>query len=166
MKIVAKEHALEEPDRCKAPSEYILCGTGATCASPVRCGDCFAPVSLYRIQPAEDKLCSWILAWLHAYEACRRLDIQCPTLERAVGRELSRLDSSLVGRGREICLEIEARTGRPTYYCLDSGEAPSSKASCRCPGCAGPWLSIRPWLGLFFLRCEPCRLLAGGTCSS
>jgi predicted nucleic acid-binding Zn ribbon protein len=75
-------------------------------------------------------------------------------------------DSELSQRGREICQQVEAATGVPTYYFLMRywGRRKGEETR-RCPGCGGSWHVVMPANATsgfcdFPFRCEACRLVS------
>jgi predicted nucleic acid-binding Zn ribbon protein len=157
----------EGPSVCGcAPSSLpslVLFTTYLDAAPPVRCGACFGAVPLYRIPPTYngDEYHD-LLRWEADYQACDRLQMGCQTGERFGLREMSRLDSSLIRRGRAVCRTIEEKTGVPTYYHLFrwTGRSLAAERRRTCPGCGGAWLMSERWHDRFDFRCDPCRLLS------
>jgi predicted nucleic acid-binding Zn ribbon protein len=144
---------------CVSSSSYLLYTDYVTLDSPLRCGDCDDPVPLYRIPPTYEDEYYNIICWQSDYRSCDSLQMNCRTLERAATRQISDPTSSLSQQGRAICQQIEALTGKPTYYHLyrSAGRRRSAELKRLCPACRQPWLLDQPWHGFEF-RCEPCRL--------
>ncbi len=149
---------------CKQPSHYILFTNFIQISPPMKCGDCFYSVPLYRLPKTYDESeYSDILGWEADYQRCDGLQMNCSTGERFGMREMSGLNSSLSKRGRELCQEIERLTGKPTYYYLDRSNAVrshSAEQKRRCPSCNGAWQLEGPLHEIFDFCCEPCRLLS------
>jgi predicted nucleic acid-binding Zn ribbon protein len=87
--------------------------------------------------------------------------MNCRTLERAATRQISDPTSRLSQQGRAICQQIEALTGKPTYYHLyrSTGRRRSAELKRVCPACRQPWLLDQPWHSFDF-KCETCRLVS------
>jgi predicted nucleic acid-binding Zn ribbon protein len=153
-----------EPDGCQCvdPGSLILFTTYLEIQSPVRCGDCFLPVPLYRLPRFMSGEFVEVITWASAYKSCDSLFMGSSTGERFGYREMSRVNSSLSLRGREICKHFELGTGKPTYYYLHRyyGRSRSVEAARKCPGCERQWLLKQKWHSLFDFRCEVCRLVS------
>ncbi len=146
---------------CGVPEMYILYTNYLSLESPLRCGNCYLPVPLYRLPPTYEDEYSDIICWQSDYQSCDSLQMNCQTLERAATREISRVDSSLSLRGRDICNKIFEMTGRPTYYYLypSGSRNPAQALKRRCPSCNGEWRSDPPW-HRFDFKCDICRLVS------
>ncbi len=152
----------DQPCTCAVPAAYILFTNYLSLESPLNCADCFHHVPLYRIpRSAEDEYYNIIL-WQSDYQSCDSLQMNSSTLERAATRELSRFDSSLSRRGRNVCSEIAKQMGKPVYYYLYryGGRSRTQECKRRCPSCGSAWLLDTPWHDLFDFRCDTCRLLS------
>ena len=141
---------------------YILYTTYVSLESPIRCGDCFGGIPLYRLPATRDDEYGDIITWESDYKACDTLQMNCSTGERFGLSQLSKHDSSLAIRGREICNRITVTTGIPTYYYLlkSSGKGLKAEQARKCPSCKGEWLLQEPLHGLFNFQCDGCRLLS------
>jgi len=166
VKVLGEDPTSLNIDGCASPSEYILFTNYLTMESPLRCGECFGPVPLYRLHqtypvPDDGEYYS-IKLWEYDYQACDTLQMNCRTGERFGIREMSEPDSSLSRRGRELCADIERGTGKPVYYYLFryvSRTTLEKERARRCPVCGGAWLLEGPW-HLFDFKCEACRLVS------
>lgn len=149
------------PCTCQRPEAYILFTTYLSLESPLRCWTCFQPVPLYRIRPTKDKDYHAIICWQSDYQACDTLQMGCSTLERASVREMSRPDSSLSKRGRDICAVITENIGIPAYYYLYRYNARSRKQELArtCPVCNGEW-RLDESQHIFDFKCDRCHLLS------
>ena len=152
---------------CKGRTSLILFTNYLTFESPVRCGDCFNPVPLYRIPTCSSGEHLDILHWRADYKACDTLQMHCTVGERFAEQQLYRHDSSLSERGREICHELAKRTGQSTHYYLHKsrGRSTADERRRRCPNCEEDWLLAEAWHGLFEFRCDNCHLLSNIACS-
>jgi predicted nucleic acid-binding Zn ribbon protein len=146
---------------CKSSPAFVLFTTYLGRESPLRCGDCFNPVPLYRIPYIHDEEYSEVLKWEADYKACDTLQMHIETGERFGERQMGRHDSSLSRRGRELCTSISSLTGRPTYYYVHKFRARSSleEDQRRCPDCGGEWKLGERW-HLFDFKCDSCLLLS------
>jgi predicted nucleic acid-binding Zn ribbon protein len=160
--IVGKDIEASGPCRCGKTVSHILYTNYLVVDSPLRCGNCFHPIPLYKIPPTHHDDYYDIIFWQADYQACDTLQMNCKTLEHAATRELSRFDSSLSRRGIDICGRISANTGILTYYYLYRYEGQSSKKEFqrKCPSCGESWRLDKPWHELFDFKCQRCRLLS------
>jgi predicted nucleic acid-binding Zn ribbon protein len=148
--------------KCEKPKSYILYTTYVSLESPIRCGECFGSIPLYRLPATRDDEYVDIITWQSDYKACDTLQMNCSTGERFGLSQLSKHDSSLTKRGREICNRITIATGIPTYYYLlkSNGKGLKTEQARKCPSCNGEWLLQPPLHGLFNFQCATCRLLS------
>ncbi len=153
-----------EPDSCACPepSSYILFISYGELQSPVRCGDCFCPIPLYRLPRFESGEFVEVVSWMEDYKSCDSLFMNSSTGERFGYREMSQVKSSLSRRGREICEYIERKTGINTYYFLQRyyGRSRASEKSRKCPVCAGEWRLPERLHHLIDFKCHGCRLVS------
>jgi len=160
--LLGKDLDSEELCSCRSRRSLILFTNYATLQPPLRCGECFSPVPLYRIPGIQKEDTYELLTWEADYQACDTLQTNCATGERFAIREMSRVTSSLTQRGRAVCEEIERKTGIPVYYYLFRyrGENDQKERERRCPACDGEWYLTRPQFDRFHFRCDACRLLS------
>ena len=152
---------------CGDRASLVLYTNFLTYESPIRCGNCFNPVPLYRIPTGPQDEHYRLIAWQSDYRACDQLQINCTVGERFAERQLLRHDSALSELGRSLCREIADRAGMPTYYFLFKarGQTSATELRRRCPNCENEWLLAEPWHGLFEFKCDRCRLLSNVACS-
>lgn len=157
----------EEPEcalvcECHSPSSYILFTHYVSLESPLRCGDCFGAVPLYKIQSTDDNEYYDIITWKSDYQACDSLQMHCSTGERFGIKEMSRHDSSLSKRGLEICSKLSKVTGVKTYYYLyrNTSLGRNAELNRKCPSCGGEWLIDNPLHDKFDFCCVKCTLLS------
>ena len=146
---------------CQTISSFILMTHYLSMESPVRCGDCFCPIPLYRLPKTYDDEYYNIIVWQSDYQACDRLFMNSRVLERATNRELSRFHSKLSQDGYALCRQLEKLTGIPVYYSIKThyGRSQQQEQQRQCPACGGPWLLEEAWHAFDF-KCESCRLLS------
>jgi predicted nucleic acid-binding Zn ribbon protein len=152
--------------RCRKRNAIILETSYDSLDSPLRCEKCAAPVPLYQIRDdGNTRVHDSIIPWMSDFESLHRLFMYDATGVRFAYREISKADSSLSIRGREICRRIESLTSVPTYYSLycHHGRSMKRELSRTCPSCDGKWLSDKSWHSLredCLFRCDPCRLVS------
>jgi len=153
-----------EPDGCSctASNSLILFTTYIQIQSPVRCGDCFRPVPLYRLPRFKNNEFTEVISWADDWKACDSLFMGSTTGERFGYREMSQIDSSLSRHGRAICAHFEQGTGNAAYYYLHRyyGRSRAVEEARKCPGCGGEWRLAERWHNLFDFRCEKCRVVS------
>lgn len=161
VQIIGEDPASMTTCRCQTRDSLILFTEYAVLESPLRCGDCFHPVPLYKIPKTYDDEYYDILCWMTNYQACVDLQMNCRVGECFGRQQLAKCDSALSRQGIEICSRIEQQTGTPTYYCLlqEKGANHRKKKDRFCPICGGDWMLSRPMHELFDYRCRNCRLL-------
>lgn len=161
-KVVGNEPYSSNVCGCKKSSYYILYTTYVSFESPLRCGDCFGIVPLYRIPATKDEEYVDILTWESDYKACDTLQMNCSTGERYGISQLSKYDSSLSKRGIDLCNRITTSTGLPTYYYLMKVTGKSNKVESKrkCPSCNDGWFLHETLYGIFDFKCDTCRLLS------
>ena len=147
---------------CEERSALILFTHFLNRVSPLRCAGCFLPVPLYRLDLADAEVVDDLRMWEHTYRACDELEIDSGFGESFARQNLWQLDSGLSERGRDVCTDLKASTGLPTYYYLARGSGKSVAAETKrpCPGCGGAWRLQEPLHGHFDFRCDPCLLLS------
>ncbi len=148
--------------KCVRPKFYMLYTTYISLEPPIRCGDCFESIPLYRLPVTSSGEYVDIITWESDYKACDTLQMNCATGEHFGTLQISRHNSSLSKRGIDICNHITVSTGIPTYYYLlkSSGRGMKAEQTRKCPSCGGEWLLQEPLHGLFDFRCDQCRLLS------
>jgi len=159
-------HGFESDSRplcnCEKSNSYILYTDYISIDSPLRCGNCFGLIPLYRISPTYDEEYNDIICWVDDYKACDSLQMNCSTGERFGIFQISNYKSSLTKRGIDICKRVSDCTGLPTYYYLSRYTSYSRKKEVnrKCPSCGGDWLLEKPLHNLFDFKCERCKLLS------
>jgi len=157
----------EEPYRapvckCNSPASYILYTNYVLLESPVRCGDCYGTIPLYKLPLGISGEYGDIITWESDYKACDTVQMNCSTGERFATNQMSKLGSSLAKRGLEICNSYYKLTKKPMYYYLyhPSGRGKKSEMKGKCPSCNGEWLLKERLYGFVDFRCDKCNLLS------
>lgn len=153
----------EEPRICGCKSSFLILFTNFVSeSSPLRCGDCFAPLPLYRFPYNEECNFHEILGWEKNYQACDRLQIGSEVGVRFGLRELSDVKSALSAQGRALCDAMSKSLKIPVFYYLYNHRKISKKKdqARKCPGCGGKWLLQEPRHVIFAFKCDKCRLLS------
>jgi predicted nucleic acid-binding Zn ribbon protein len=150
-----------KPCACAARSSAVMYTYYLATESPIRCGDCFLPVPLYRLPHTRDKEYFDWLAWANDYRACDRLQMNCTVGERYHERQLSAAHSELNRSGLALRTKLAELTQKPVFYYLHKTRGVSVKAERkrRCPSCKAAWLLDQPWHSFDF-RCEACGLVS------
>lgn len=162
--VLGREPQSADACTCESRSATILYTDFLSAESPLRCGDCFNPVPLYKIPHTCDYCDTYedIIFWSRQYHAFDSIWMRSGGGEKFAYKQLSRPDSELSQEGRETCRRIEQKTGRPAYYYLMCyyGKSLALERKRRCPGCGGAWLLKKPWQNRFDFRCQRCKLVS------
>jgi predicted nucleic acid-binding Zn ribbon protein len=152
------EHVVAVPTAdVEGASSFILYWGGF---SPVRSGDTFDPVPLYRLPYTNTRHRSYedINSWSRTYEEVDALWFRGSLGEQQFNNYMSDIKSPLTAQGREICTRLEELTGKPSYYYLFNYDS-KEMAHC-CPSCGGQWRLEQKMLEMFDLKCDHCRLVS------
>lgn len=148
---------------CRKRPFLILFTTFLYSGSPLRCGACFAPISLYKM-PATNETENHqdVLRWQDTYQAMDWLFIGSGPGERFAHDQLSRFDSALSIDGRDLARELEKKVRVPVYYYLSKhfGRSDRAERKRKCPSCGKAWLREEPLHRIFDFQCRRCRLLS------
>lgn len=152
-------------DVCMCDSSmYILYTNYLSLESPLRCGDCFSPVPLYRIPPTINGEYHDIITWQSDYQSCDHLQMNCSVAVRHAIHELSQIDSDLSMNGLEVCRNVYKSTNKPTYYYLmrvkDVDDIDYQDTRHTCPSCDKDWRIDFEWHDMFAYKCNHCLLLS------
>lgn len=160
--IIGREFSSAPTCQCDTPESYILYTNYLSLESPLRCGECFGTIPLYKIPKTYDEEYNDIISWVSDYHACDTLQMNCKTGERFGYHQMSRVNSSLSMNGIDICKRISRLTGKKAFYFLYRYNSLSRKKEInrRCPLCGGEWLLDEPLHNLFDFRCDKCSLLS------
>ncbi len=147
---------------CKDCRSYILFTNFISIESPLRCGDCFGVVPLYKILKTNDFNYYDVMAWQNNYQSCDSLQMGCRVGERFATNQMMKYDSPLSRDGLAICQKIQQSTQKPTYYYLNKPSVRSAEEDLKrkCPSCGGNWLSKKLLFDLFDFQCHDCYLLS------
>jgi predicted nucleic acid-binding Zn ribbon protein len=148
-----------EPCICENPSWYYL-NTRFCDDSPVICGDCRKPRSLYRLPYIEGyKEFFTLRHWQHNHLSMERIWFNGVS-DRFSYRQMNDPNSSLSKEGRKLCGAYEEATGKPFYYSLFYYRY-SRKKNISCPICGKPWQEIEKDHYVSKI-CKDCRLIMRG----
>ena len=129
--------------------------------SPLRCGDHFAPIPLYRLPAVANGDHKQIIKWQEDWEACDQLQMNGSIAEHAALHEIGEVGSRLHRRGSDLARRLELLSGIPTYYYLYRVGGLSAAEERARPALAvvvhGRWPPLHE---IFDFRCEPCRLVS------
>ncbi|HLD35982.1 MAG TPA: DUF2310 family Zn-ribbon-containing protein [Planctomycetota bacterium] len=162
IKILGKDSECSKTCLCKKHSFYILFTTYISFESPLRCGDCFGVIPLYRIPKTYDDEYNDIIIWQSDYQSCDSLQMHCTVGEKFGINQISKLDSALTKVGMKVCKSIQKATKKKTYYYLYKGIGKSyrSEISRKCPSCNGNWYQKESIHDIFYFLCKKCGLLS------
>jgi predicted nucleic acid-binding Zn ribbon protein len=162
VRIVGREPSGPSADGCKRPRWRVLYTQYISVAPPVRCGDCFDPVPLYRVPERSTFLRENVLFWSRAWQACDRLQMGCRVGERFTTDQISNPESDLGRWGWDLCDRLRRQTRIPTYLYLYRYGAKDRKREVQrcCPICGGAWRLEERLHRLFDFKCDRCRLVS------
>ena len=162
VKIQGEDLHSDTTDPDHLPEWQLLYTSYLQCCSPVRCGDHFSPIPLYRLPATGNGDHQQVIKWQEDWQACDQLQMNGLTAEFAVLHELSSPQSSLVQRGRQLATQIEQNSGVATYYYLYrvGGESRHQEQHRPCPGCGGDWRLPQPLHAVIDFKCDDCRLVS------
>lgn len=163
IKITGMDLHSDNTDPCTEPNWQILYTHYLSTCSPLRCGDHFAPIPLYKLPLADSEADHQeLLRWQVDWTCCDELQMHGTTLAAASTETLTDISSSLNETGRHLSQQIERNTAIPTYYYLYhlGRQDKAQELSRKCPGCGGEWRQEPAIYGIFDFKCDPCRLLS------
>ncbi|GAA5190550.1 Zn-ribbon-containing protein [Ferrimonas gelatinilytica] len=154
-------------DHCadQAPVNWqVLYTTYVHSSSPVRDGDSFQPVPLYRLPASFNGDHKALIKWQTEWQACDELQMAgSGAVEHAALNEIASVESVLFRRGWDLRGRLEYLTKVPTYYYLYrvGGSSLEEERERPCPRCGSrDWALESPQHDLFAFKCEPCRLVS------
>ena len=133
--------------------------------SPLCCGDTGLSIPPYLI-PISDRIREDLYFWAEHYRDHDKVWLASATLEIPAYKQMADPKSNLSVSGREICVEIERVTGKPTFYYLKRYWGRKVGESTRsCPLCGDQWTASddegeKHPFHKFHFRCEQCRLVS------
>lgn len=164
-KIVIKHIGNEyvENSKCCGKQSFFILYLGSP-YSPIRCGDCFEPVSIYSIPETyhDGKGYDDIFFWRKNYQACYDLWALSYVGEKYHQSQLSKHDSKLTQMGLQVCKNIEKVTNKSVYYFLMNYDkvTPKKDKKRKCPVCNGDWIVDTKLHETFDFKCDKCKLLS------
>jgi predicted nucleic acid-binding Zn ribbon protein len=145
------------------PSWQILYTTFLDTCSPIRCGETFAPIPLYRTPEAiangdRKSAIKWQEEWTNLDE----LQMNGSAVSNAALKELGDINSKFFYRGSNLCKRIQYITKVPTYYYLYrvAGKSLEEEQNRLCPSCNGKWRLDAPLFDIFDFKCDQCQLVS------
>ncbi len=142
---------------CHTPSCRFLYTHWDRLVSPLRCGDCWRDVPLYRLPLLDNpsKEHGQLTTWLDTRENFEWLWLHSGAGEREAYRQLARPRSPFMKETRDLAAQLEAKTKVPTFAFLKHYYKKWDK---HCPLCEREW----KWKGpeILRFRCNHCRLLS------
>jgi predicted nucleic acid-binding Zn ribbon protein len=142
---------------CENPSHYILFIENNSEEMPIICGDCMAPVPLYKFPKTYDDTEYFdILNWQKTYKACDMQFMQ-GIGEKHGYRMMNDPDSQLSTEGLRICSFLEEKTGKPFYYYLFRWYTNNKPL---CPKCGEAWANKEPDKYNYDFVCHRCHLVS------
>lgn len=162
-KRIGKELDSADLCKCNTVDSYILYTYYTSLESPLRCGNCFGIIPLYKIPKTYDDEYYDIKCWETNYQSCDTLQMNCRVGEKFGMRQLSDINSSLNKDGIDICKRIMDLTQKDTYYFLYHYVMYPKKdkeLNRKCPLCGGEWILENELFDKFNFKCDKCLLLS------
>ncbi|VTR62559.1 Zn-ribbon-containing, possibly nucleic-acid-binding protein [Actinobacillus pleuropneumoniae] len=108
--------------------------------SPLYNGDDFGAIPLYKATNQQQQLGEQLIKWQENWQACDQLQMNGETLEQQALAQISEVDSELSQAGIDLCRQLEAISGVPTFYYLYRlGNDLAAEHQRKCPKCGGEW---------------------------
>lgn len=160
--VLGHEIHSDSSDPVHQPSWQILYTSYVQTCSPLRCGDHFLPIPLYRTPAVGNGCFKQLINWQQDWQACDQLQMNGRSAEFAALNEIGELNSSLATRGMALRQKIEQLTEVPTYYYLYrvGGESEFSERNRLCPGCNEPWALAQSQHQIIDFKCDSCRVVS------
>ncbi|GAM73009.1 Zn-ribbon-containing [Vibrio ishigakensis] len=163
VKLIGQDINSEQTAEDEVPSWQILYTTYVHTCSPLRSGDTFMPIPLYRNPPTLNGDHKSVIKWQSEWQACDEIQMAggCKA-EHATVRELTSIESDIFRRGWDLRGRMEYITKIPTYYYLYrvGGENLASEKARKCPKCGGDWALEEPLHDIIHFKCDDCRLVS------
>jgi predicted nucleic acid-binding Zn ribbon protein len=163
VKVLGRDLNSEETADDGSPPWQILYTTYVHSCSPLRCGDTFRPIPLYRNAPTLNGDHKAIIKWQTEWQACDELQMAggCKA-EYAALTEITDAHSDLFRRGWDLRGRLEYITKIPTYYYQYrvGGHDLEEEQSRLCPGCGRQWRVDKPIHDIFHFKCDHCRIVS------
>ncbi|MGF1760816.1 Zn-ribbon-containing protein [Photobacterium sagamiensis] len=161
VKVIGEDMNSDPSDECEKPSWQILYTSHLHTCSPIRCGEHFQPVPLYRLPSLENGDQKQLIKWQEDWSACDQLQMNASVVEHPTLLEISSSKSTLFRRGWDLCRRMEVVSDIPTYLYIYrvGGESKESEQARVCPVCGGNWALDEPLHEIFDFKCDECRLV-------
>lgn len=141
---------------CDQSGSYLMYTTQYDEEYLILCGDCGGMIPLYRLPCLDERVEEYLdlYGWQESYRSFDKIWLHAPNdnLERSAVYQLHNPKSPLSVLGRELCKDIEVKTGIPTYYYLFN----NIKHHRVCPICHKPWRKEEDGVSDYY--CDKCRL--------
>ncbi|WP_026970318.1 Zn-ribbon-containing protein [Aliagarivorans marinus] len=161
-KVLGRDLNSDDIDTCDTRPWQVLYTSYLQACSPLRCGEHFTPVPLYRIPAVANGDHKQVIKWQEDWAACDQLQMNGSVLEHKAVEQLGSPGTRLYRRGWDLCKRIEYLTKIPTYLYLYrvGGESLESEQQRRCPSCGEPWPLNESQHDVIDFRCDNCRLVS------
>lgn len=162
VKVIGEDMNSDPSDECEKPGWQILYTSHLHTCSPIRCGEHFQPVPLYRLPSLENGDQKPLIKWQEDWCACDQLQMNASVAEQPTLLEISSSKSILFRRGWDLCRRMEAVSEIPTYLYIYrvGGEGKESEQARVCPVCGGDWALDEALHEIFDFKCDECHLVS------
>ncbi len=103
---------------CSKSDFHSLYTDAYSLGSPIKCGNCFGSIPLYKFPKYNEYSYQEILWWEQDYKACDRLQIGCSVGEKWALNQMQELNSQLTKVGLKICRKMEELFQRIIFYMI------------------------------------------------
>lgn len=146
------------------PSWQVLYTTYIHTCSPLRSGDTFRPIPLYRQPTSRTEDHKDVVQWQVYWQACDEIQMSARFIdtETAALSEIDAPSSPLFIQGMKLREHIEAQSQIPTYYYqyrVGGTDLKSEQDRC-CPSCGKQWRLDSPLHEVIYFKCDDCRLVS------
>ena len=147
---------------CKKSNSYILTASSLFKMSPIKCGNCFDQIPLYKMIGLSQECKESIFDWQKSYECCDHLQMDGCVGKEWASEQMADHKSELSVIGINLCNELFTVTGIPTFYYLFTYKqiGYENELFKTCPSCNGDWRLNDPSLLLYHFRCNNCKLIS------
>lgn len=162
VKIVGQDMNSDPSDESEKVSWQILYTSHLHTCSPIRHGETFQPIPLYRLPAVANGDQKQFIKWQEDWSACDQLQMNGSVVEHPSLHEISSSKSHLFKRGWDLCRRMAVVSGIPTYLYIYrvAGESKEKEQARKCPVCDGDWALEEPIHEVFDFKCDKCRLVS------
>lgn len=162
IKVVGQDMNSDPSDTCQSFNWQVLYTSHLHTCSPIRCGEHFAPIPLYRLPPIANGDQKQLIKWQEDWSACDQLQMNGSVVEHPSLHEISSTKSLLFKRGWDLCRRLAVVSKTPTYLYIYrvGGKSKEEEKARLCPVCGGDWALESSLHEVFDFKCDTCLLVS------